>query len=266
MSMQTQPPDPGLSLQARPSANAVTKEAPPWVPISTLAPRHRSEVTAHLLGLSGPDRYLRFGYQASDDRIENYVNSIEFDRDEVFGIFNRRLDLIAVAHLACPERAGRQTAPTAAAPRIAASGTSGALQMAEFGGSVAEYARGRGYGARLFEHAMLHARNRGMTSLFIHALSENTVMLKIARHAGAVVQRSGSESDAYLTLPANTVASQVEQWVGEHAAALDYRLKHQVQMVDNLLGAMDEARSRLGKLAGSSPEPAETQEKSDKLI
>ena len=138
--------------------------------------------------------------------------------------------MIALAHLACPVvgQAGSQTA--------------------EFGGSVAQHARGRGYGARLFEHAMLHARNRGLGSLFIHALSENTAMLKIARHAGAVVERSGTESDAYLKLPQDTVASQVEQWVERHAAAIDYQFKHQAQVVDDLLDAIGEVKANLGVL------------------
>ena len=39
--------------------------------------------------------------------------------------------------------------------------------------------------------------------MYIHALTENTAMLKIARNAGATVERSGSESDAYLKLPSS---------------------------------------------------------------
>lgn len=208
-----------------------------WVPIRTLSPQHRAEVLAHLVDLSDADRYLRFGYPASDEQMGRYVDSIDFDRDEVFGIFNRRLLLIAMAHLACPARAD-----------LAGS----AAQMAEFGGSVAAYARGRGYGARLFEHAMLHARNRGLKTLFIHALSENTAMLKIARRAGAVVERSGSESDAYLKLPEDTLASQVEQWVGQHAASIDYQLKQQAHAMDGFLDAIGEVKANLGKLPGGT--------------
>jgi hypothetical protein len=111
---------------------------------------------------------------------------------------------------------------------------------------------GRGYGARLFEHAMLHARNRGLSTLFIHALSENTAMLKIARHAGATVERSGTESDAFLKLPQDTVASQVEQWVGQQAAALDYQFKQQAQVVDGLIDAIGEVKAQIGKLSGQS--------------
>ncbi len=42
-------------------------------------------------------------------------------------------------------------------------------------------------GARLFERAVVVARNEGVGMLFIHALSENAAMLKIARNAGATV-------------------------------------------------------------------------------
>ena len=216
-------------------APAATAAAPAWVPIRSLSPRHRDEILAHLIALSGRDRYMRFGYSASDEQIARYVDGINFSRDEVFGIFNRRLTLIALAHLACPD-IGQADTPTA-----------------EFGGSVAEHARGRGYGAQLFEQAMLHSRNRGLSKLFIHALSENTAMLKIARHAGAVVERSGSESDAYLKLPQDTVASQIEQWVGRHAAAIDYQFKHQAKVVDGLLNAIGEVKANIGIWPDSRP-------------
>ncbi len=213
-------------------APAATAASPAWVPIRKLSPSNRGEILAHLSALSARDRYLRFGYSASDGQIARYVDGIHFERDEVFGVFNRRLSLIALAHLACPDadQADKQTA--------------------EFGGSVAEHARGRGFGARLFEQAMLLARNRGLGKLFIHALSENTAMLNIARHAGAVVVRSGSESDAYLKLPHDTVASQVEQWVVRQAAAIDYQFKQQAQVAGELLDALGEVKAHLGSFTG----------------
>lgn len=210
-----------------PAAAAATAH-PPWIPIRSLAPKHRHRLLAHLLALPERDRYLRFGYPANDSQIGRYVEGLDFERDEVFGVYNRHLELIALAHLAF-------------APEGGAGGPG-----AEFGGSVLPHARGRGYGARLFEHAMLHARNRHVDTLYIHALSENTVMLRIARKAGAIVQRSGSESDAYLRLPPETLASQVEQWVGEGAAAIDYQLKRQVQRVGTLIDAIGEVKSGVG--------------------
>jgi RimJ/RimL family protein N-acetyltransferase len=152
------------------------------VPIRSIGPSHRERIATHLLALNEHDRYLRFGYSATDEQVQRYVEGLDFERDDIFGIYNRKLELIAMAHLAFavdPEHLG----------------------CAEFGVSVLEKSRGRGYGARLFERACIHARNEGVELLFIHALSENTAMIKIARSAGATVERLGSETDAHLRLP-----------------------------------------------------------------
>src|SRR5215472_4854720 len=71
-----------------------------FVPIRSLSARHKPRIIAHLLALEASDRYLRFGYAATDAQIARYVEHMDFERDEVFGIFNRRLDLVALAHLA----------------------------------------------------------------------------------------------------------------------------------------------------------------------
>ena len=190
-----------------------------WVPIRSLGPRHRERILTHLLALDERARYLRFGYAATDAQLSGYVDRIDFERDEVFGIFNRRLELIAMAHLAHPDAPGTADRPG----------------MSEFGVSVLTRARRRGFGRRLFEHAMLHARNRGVRAMFIHALSENGPMLKIVRDAGATVRREGSESEAWLELPRGSFASQIDEIVGTHAAEVDYRLKEHARQVRGLL-------------------------------
>lgn len=205
-----------------------------WVPIRSLSQRHRPRIEAHLKALGPNDRYLRFGYPASDTQISNYVAGIDFERDEVFGIFNRRLDLIAMAHLAY-ERA----------PQV-----EGRVAMAEFGVSVLSTARGRGYGARLFDHAIMHARNRGIDRLFIHALSENVVMLRIARNAGATVERDGSESEAWLRLPPDTLASQIGEVVEAHAAEMNYQLKRNVRAIEDLLDTVGQVRDQISSRRG----------------
>ena len=210
--------------EGRPGGNDGQRD---WVPIRSLAPRHRERILAHLLALDERSRYLRFGYAAQDAHIARYVDTLDFEHDEVFGIFNRRLQLIAMAHLAYrPAQAPRDPAPAG-----------------EFGVSVLPRTRRRGFGRRLFEHAMLHARNRGVRSLFIHALSENTAMLKIARNAGAIVEREGSESEAWLKLPKETFASHLDALVGERLAEFDYRLKHQAHRLENLFKRSGEAKN-----------------------
>jgi RimJ/RimL family protein N-acetyltransferase len=188
-----------------------------WVPIRSLAARHRPRILAHLLALNERDRYLRFGYAASDEQVARYVEKLDFEHDEVFGIFNRRLEILAMAHLAYLD--------PKSTPRPAA----------EFGVSVGKAARGRGYGDRLFDHAALHARNRGIDCLLVHALSENTAMLRIARNAGARVERDGPESQAWVRLAPESLASHVEALVEDTAADLDYQIKRQAHRVDELL-------------------------------
>ena len=94
---------------------------------------------------------------------------------------------------------------------------------------------------------MLHARNRGVETLFIHALSENTAMLKIARNAGATVVREGSESDAWVKLPPDSLASHVGELVGQQAAELDYRLKRHARQVSGILDVISDVKSSLSK-------------------
>jgi len=225
-------PQPGLDRLEHPPPDA--REPAPtrlvsWVPIRSLAERHRDRILAHLLALDAHDRYLRFGYPAGDEQLERYVESLDFERDELFGIFNRRLELVGMAHLAHDPSLQREGRPA----------------MAEFGVSVLAKVRGRGFGTRLFEHAILRARNRGIETLFIHALSENTAMLRLARNAGATVEREGAETEAWLKLPPDNLASHVGELVEDRAAELDYRLKVHAQRVEALLDAVSEVKTYL---------------------
>lgn len=193
------------------------------VPIRSLGPGHRDRIASHLLALDEHDRYLRFGYSATDEQVERYVANLDFERDDIFGVYNRRLELIAMAHLAFSLDPALKS-------------------CAEFGVSVAKKARGRGYGARLFDRAVIHARNEGVEMLFIHALSENTAMLKIARNAGATLERAGSETDAHLRLPPATLDSRVSEILAEQLAQTDYQLKAQAKSFWEFLSGVQEVR------------------------
>jgi GNAT superfamily N-acetyltransferase len=193
------------------------------VPIRSLGINHRGRIADHLKSLNDADRYSRFGYLARDEQIQKYVDTLNFERDDIFGIYNRKLQLLAVAHLAYAKGHGFDT-------------------CAEFGVSVLPAARGRGYGARLFERAAMHASNEGVRMMFIHALSENAPMLKIARNAGATVERDGTETEAYLSLPAPSIDSRVTEMLEERLAQTDYSLKVQAQQFWSALADLQEIR------------------------
>jgi len=199
------------------------KTSTPVVPIRSIGPGQVERIEAHLLALEPHDRYLRFGYAANDEQIRRYVAQLNFDRDELFGIFNRKLELIAMAHLAF-----------SLDPKY--------TSCAEFGVSVGKSARGRGYGSRLFERAVMHARNEGVNMLFIHALSENTAMLKIARRAGAVIERDGSESEAHLRLPPADFDSRMTEMVNQQVAITDYHFKAQAKQFWGFLSVLQDIR------------------------
>lgn len=193
------------------------------VPIRSLGPGHRERIAAHLRALDDHDRYLRFGYMANDEQIDRYAAQLDFDRDDIFGIYNRKLELLAMAHLAFMHDPGGPTG-------------------AEFGVSVLKKARGRGYGTRLFERAAMHARNEGVELMFIHALSENTAMIKIARNAGATLERAGGETEAYLRLPPATLDTRMSELVEEQVAQTDYQLKLHAHNLMQLLAGLQEIR------------------------
>jgi GNAT superfamily N-acetyltransferase len=206
-----------------PRLGAAPGAQPVMVPIRSIGPSHGERITAHLLALNPQDRYLRFGYAANDEQIQRYVDGLNFERDEIFGIYNRKLKLIAMAHLAFSTD-----------PEL--------KSCAEFGVSVLAPARGRGYGARLFDRAVMHARNEGVEMMFIHALSENTAMLTIANKAGATLERDGSETEAYLKLRPADMDSRVTEMVEEQMAQTDYRLKVQARQFREFLAMLQEVR------------------------
>ena len=86
---------------ARPlPANGSPYVQPVIVPIRSIGPSHGERISAHLLSLNAQDRYLRFGYMANDEQVKRYVDTLNYVRDDIFGIYNRKLELIAMAHLA----------------------------------------------------------------------------------------------------------------------------------------------------------------------
>jgi GNAT superfamily N-acetyltransferase len=205
------------------------------IPIAPLSTEHVPQILAHLLALSVHDRYLRFGYTATDEHIQRYVSSLNFDRDEIYGIFNTELQIIAMAHLALMKETGREF-------------------NSEFGVSVASHARGRGYGARLFERAVIHARNEKVYQMYIHALSENAPMIRIARKGGAKIERDGSETEAYLRLPKRNLDSRITELVADQYARTNYSIKEDAKRFWNFLAKVQEIRQGVRETRHQSAE------------
>jgi len=178
--------------------------------VRELGEKDRERLLAHFLELGEEDRLLRFGQMTPDRVIENYVRTLDFSRDTVFGVFNRQLQLVGVGHLAYLPAEGD-------------------TRTAEFGVSVSESVRGQGIGTRLFERAAIRSRNTHVTTLYIHCLSRNTTMMHIAKKAGMKIEYAYGEADAYLTLLPADQNSIITEMLQEQAAVFDYVLKRQAR-------------------------------------
>lgn len=177
---------------------------------------HRERIREHLLALGEEDRRLRFGMLASDSIINDYVDSLNFVRDSVFAVFDEKLEIIGMAHLAYQEfnRKGPVTA--------------------EFGVSVSEDGRGMGIGSSLFERAAIHCRNTKVDVLYVHCLSSNAAMMHIARKAGMSVEFAYGEADAYLRLPPGDSSTLAAEAMQEKAAEIDYTIKDNVRKAKSI--------------------------------
>jgi GNAT superfamily N-acetyltransferase len=173
------------------------------IPVQRLTEAARPKLRDHFLSLDADDIRLRFGSPLGSDAIAAYVEGIDFDTDAVFGVYEDELRLAAAAHVAF--------------------GTDGA----ELGISVLPGHRSRGIGSALFARAVDHARNRFVTRMYMHCLSENAAMMHIAKKSGMNICVDTGEAEAFLKLEPADQASISGELMGQRLALFDYALKTQ---------------------------------------
>jgi GNAT superfamily N-acetyltransferase len=161
----------------------------------------RAALEPHFLALGAEDRRLRFGAPLKDDAVRAYLKRIDFERDALFGVHDDALHLIGAAHLARAEG------------------------HAELGVSVLPAHRGRGIGGALLARAHMRSRNWGMRMLFMHCLSENGAMMRLAGRQGMQIVVESGEADAWLQLPPADASSHFGEVFAERVALFDYALK-----------------------------------------
>jgi len=168
----------------------------------------RERISRHFLKLGSEDRRLRFGTALEDAAIEAYCAQLKFEQSALFGVFGPSLELDGVAHLALWPGA------------------------AEVGLSVLEHARGYGIGSLLFARAALHARNSGVSELFMHCLRENAPIRRIAERAGMRIIVDSGEADAFMELPLPTPFTVGQELYENQCALVDWTLMSQVAQPD----------------------------------
>jgi RimJ/RimL family protein N-acetyltransferase len=170
------------------------------------------EILAHFGDLSSEDLRLRFGAPAGRSALEKYVNGIDFSNDRVFGIFDRDLKLVSLAHLAVVRD----------------------RDFAELGLSVAPGTRRRGHGEALLRRAATHAASLGLHMIYMHCLSENSALMGLARKAGFRIVASMGEADASKQLEETRPESIAMEMVNDRIALVDSVYMHQAKLFRTL--------------------------------
>ena len=142
----------------------------------------RAALVAHFLALPMKDRQLRFGTPLGATAVASYVDRINLVHDAVFGVHDDRQALVAAAHVVFVD------------------------DFAEIALSVLPAHRRQGVGGALFKRTIAYARNRCVPRIFMHFLSGNAPIMRIARKFGMDIVTRAGDADAYLNLQPKAVS------------------------------------------------------------
>ncbi len=165
----------------------------------------------HLKQLSAQDRYTRFGYAASDYNIDQLIlHMLYHPGDHYLFMAAHGADPVGFTHLA-----------------KCASGW-------ELAVSVASEYQGQGIANQLMIYTIDWARTHGVHSVFMHCIRENQRIQHLAaKHGLEVIERSGADITAQVTLPPPTTSDYTVDFVREQQSLLDQMLSLQQQWLAN---------------------------------
>lgn len=160
--------------------------------ITYLAPYELPKYVDHLLRLNAEDRRLRFGFAIDDAGIRAHVAHLDVRGNRILAQVDDDGRVVGAAHIALIDQ-----------------------RTAEFAFSVDLAWRGRGLGGRLFDRAVLWARNRGVRIAHVYCLADNHIMRQIARKAEAEIHTEAGESEGCFTVPPATPFSFAQELAAE---------------------------------------------------
>lgn len=171
------------------------------------------KIVTHLIGLKGEDRRLRFGGMVSDDYIIDYVEKSFLDGDSKwFGVDHINGHLVAACHASIYDG------------------------QAELGCSVDPDYRGHGYAQLMFDRAVTWLRTRNITTVYMHCLTENSIMRHIAKKNDMVLESEHGETDAVVEVsPASPMTKAADAYL-DRMSFYDMVYKTNMRVFNTLLG------------------------------
>ena len=169
-----------------------------------------------MLDIVGEDRRLRFGYEAPDEVVREYIEkSITYDygyHSMWFVIDTETLErfggrkIIATCHVSLNEK----------------------KDTAEMGCTVSPDYRNQKIGQELFNRGITWARMAGAENVFMHCLSENKVIQHIAKKGGmTVVTIDPSEKESTIQVKQNRFEAGFKDYIMDQIAVYDVAIRQQ---------------------------------------
>lgn len=185
------------------------------VPLKLNTEIQKKEVIAHLLSLDHNDLRLRFGYIPPESTIIAYVSdSWQKTYDRWFGVYDSATDgLVATLHVSIMDD-----------------------NSAELGFTVATNLRRRGIGNDLFKRGVTWAKANGVKKFYMHCLTENKSIQRIARKNDMhTITLGDGESEATLSTSYDPSAPFVDVFL-DRIAVYDMLLVNQQRIINVLFG------------------------------
>lgn len=158
------------------------------------------------------DRYLRFGYNASDSNIKEYLARAlkDYSKRNMWFVAIAGDRIVAACHVAKSD------------------------STAELGLSVSSDYRGHGLGQDIFSRGILWAKSYGVKSVFMQCLSENKAVQHIAKKNNMVVVTSGPDSEASIKIESSPFTSAMADAIMDNIAVYDSSLKNQEYILNRI--------------------------------
>ena len=190
------------------------------------------EYAQHLKSLDTQDRFTRFGYSASDYNIDQLILHILY-HPEQHHLFVARHSTdnraIGFTHLAQCDRGW------------------------ELAVSVTRTQQGLGIGNQLMAYAIDWARTHGVDSVFMHCIRDNQRIQHLAtKHGLSVIERSGQDITAQVSLPPPTPSDYTVDFVREQQDLMEQMLELQQRWLSNLNPLARRQRNDISNRSSSS--------------
>ncbi|MBK0401259.1 GNAT family N-acetyltransferase [Limibaculum sp. M0105] len=175
------------------------------VDIRRLGPGDMASLEAHLLRLEGHDRRMRFCGDLGDEAVRRHCALIDWPNTQVLGC---EVDGVL-----------RGAVELSIHPRPYSS-------EAELAMSLEREFQGQGLGALLMRKALVLARNRYVSSVFMTCMVGNRRMQKLAAKFGAILSIGEGEMEGRILAPWPTFLTIVEEAALESRAYLRAAFSH----------------------------------------